>query len=70
MWPLDLDDRDLLQEFGLRAFSMHACSRNSLKCRIPEVRDLRARGLLIWMTQIYFGSSGFGHFQCMALTIL
>jgi hypothetical protein len=64
MWPLVFDDRDSLWEFEFQAFSMHS-SYNPPECRIFEVRDLPPRVLLFWMTEIYFGSLGFGIFFCM-----
>jgi hypothetical protein len=69
MCPLVLDDLDLLREFRLQAFSSYF-SHNPSKCRIPDVRYLVMRGLLIWMTKIYFGSSGFERFLLLACTIL
>jgi hypothetical protein len=67
--PLVLEGRDLLQEFELQAFSS-AFLHNPLKCQIPKVRDLVMCGLLIWMTEIYFGSSSFKIFLLLSCTIL
>jgi hypothetical protein len=64
-WPFILDDRDLLWEFELRAF-FSCCLRNSLKCQIPEVRDLVTRGLLFWMVEIYLRSLGVQEFGLQA----
>jgi len=57
-----INGSQLLQEFGLRAFSMHS-SYNPSECRISEVRDLPPHVLLFWTTEIHFRSSGFGHFS-------
>jgi hypothetical protein len=65
MWPLVLDDRDSLREFELQASSMHSYY-NPPECRISEVRDMPPRVLLLWTSEIHFGSSGFEIFLILA----
>jgi hypothetical protein len=55
-WPLDLDDRDSLREFGLRAFFF------CLFVQSFKVRDLPPRVLLFWTVEIYFGVRASGAF--------